>query len=115
MTVTGPGVRIPLSPLEAKKETFQSLQKRLKFTENPAIKQGFFFYILKRNIDLIKNSPEQYYLLIIPEYGTALNHIPLKNIASYLGIPQQALSRIRQRIFKPGFIVLYLLVWKFVL
>ncbi|WP_433835771.1 Crp/Fnr family transcriptional regulator [Flavobacterium anhuiense] len=55
--------------------------------------------ILKRNIDIIKNPPEQYYLQMIDEYGTALNHIPLKDIASYLGITPQALSRIRRRIF----------------
>lgn len=55
--------------------------------------------LLKRNIDLIKYSPEQYYLQMITEYGTRLNYIPLKDIASYLGITPQALSRIRKRIF----------------
>ena len=55
--------------------------------------------LLKRNIDLIKYSPEQYYLQMIEEYGITLNYIPLKDIASYLGITQQALSRIRKRIF----------------
>ncbi|AYZ13082.1 Crp/Fnr family transcriptional regulator [Chryseobacterium arthrosphaerae] len=55
--------------------------------------------ILKRNIDLIKYSPEQYYLQMMDEYGVTLNYIPLKDIASYLGITPQALSRIRKRIF----------------
>ena len=55
--------------------------------------------VLKRNIDLIKYSPEQYYLQMIEEYGITLNYIPLKDIASYLGITPQALSRIRKRIF----------------
>lgn len=55
--------------------------------------------LLKRNIDLIKYSPEQYYLQMIEEYGVTLNYIPLKDIASYLGITPQALSRIRKRIF----------------
>lgn len=55
--------------------------------------------LLKRNIDLIKYSPEQHYLQMIEEYGIALNYIPLKDIASYLGITPQALSRIRKRIF----------------
>ena len=54
---------------------------------------------VKRNIDLIKYSPEQYYLQMIEEYGITLNYIPLKDIASYLGITPQALSRIRKRIF----------------
>lgn len=55
--------------------------------------------LLDRNIDLIKYSPEQYYLQMIKEYGITLNYIPLRDIASYLGITPQALSRIRKRIF----------------
>ena len=55
--------------------------------------------LLKRNIDLIKYSPEQYYLQMIEEYGITLNYIPLKDIASYLGITSQVLSKIRKRIF----------------
>ncbi len=55
--------------------------------------------LLNRNINLIKFSPEQYYLQMIAEYGSAFNYIPLKDIASYLGITPQALSRIRKRIF----------------
>ncbi|WP_213280157.1 Crp/Fnr family transcriptional regulator [Chryseobacterium indologenes] len=55
--------------------------------------------ILNRNIDLIKYSPEQYYLQMMDEYGVTLNYMPLKDIASYLGITPQALSRIRKRIF----------------
>lgn len=55
--------------------------------------------LLKRNIDLIKYTPEQYYLKMIEEYGIELNYIPLKDISSYLGITPQALSRIRKRIF----------------
>ncbi len=55
--------------------------------------------LLNRNIDLIKYTPEQYYLQMMTEYGSAFNYIPLKDIASYLGITPQALSRIRKRIF----------------
>ena len=55
--------------------------------------------LLKRNIDLIKYSPEQYYLQMMEEYGITLNYIPLKDIASYLGIMSQVLSKIRKRIF----------------
>nr|WP_243832712.1 hypothetical protein [Myroides indicus] len=48
---------------------------------------------------MIKYSPEQYYLLMMEEYGSLFNYIPLKDVASYLGITPQALSRIRKRIF----------------
>ena len=36
---------------------------------------------------------------MIEEYGITLNYIPLKDIASYLGIMSQVLSKIRKRIF----------------
>ncbi|SHF41715.1 cAMP-binding domain of CRP or a regulatory subunit of cAMP-dependent protein kinases [Pedobacter caeni] len=55
--------------------------------------------LLKRNIDLIKYDSKQYYLNMIDEFGVTLNYIPLKDVASYLGITPQALSRIRKRIF----------------
>ncbi|RQO74401.1 Crp/Fnr family transcriptional regulator [Pedobacter sp. KBW06] len=55
--------------------------------------------LLKRNIDLIKYDSKQYYLNMIDEFGVMLNYIPLKDIASYLGITPQALSRIRKRFF----------------
>lgn len=57
--------------------------------------------LLQRNIDVIKYSSEEYYLKLIREYGVAINYIPLKDIASYLGITPQALSRIHKRIFNP--------------
>lgn len=55
--------------------------------------------LLQRNIDLIKYSSEEYYVRMLKEYGKSMNYIPLKDIASYLGITPQGLSRIRKRIF----------------
>lgn len=55
--------------------------------------------LLERQVHIIKYTPEQYYLHLIKEYGLLINYIPLKDIASYLGITPQALSRIRKRIF----------------
>lgn len=55
--------------------------------------------LLERQVHMIKYSPEQYYVALVTSYGALLNFIPLKDIASFLGITPQALSRIRKRIF----------------
>lgn len=55
--------------------------------------------LLERQLHLIKYTPEQYYVELIASYGVFINFIPLKDIASFLGITPQALSRIRKRIF----------------
>ncbi|MDR0227759.1 MAG: Crp/Fnr family transcriptional regulator [Flavobacteriaceae bacterium] len=54
--------------------------------------------ILLRQINLIKYTPEQHYIWLQQYYKEQLNYIPLQDIASYLGITPQALSRIRKRI-----------------
>ena len=53
--------------------------------------------LLKRNIDLIKYSPEQYYLQMIEEYGITLNYIPLKDIASYLNMTPECFCRMLKK------------------
>ena len=53
----------------------------------------------KREIALLSRSPEQLYLEIFSEKPALIRQIPLKYIASYIGITPQALSRIRKRIY----------------
>lgn len=55
--------------------------------------------LLHRQVALIKYTPEAYYLELLATFGPAIQLIPLKDIASFLGITPQALSRIRKRIF----------------
>lgn len=57
-----------------------------------------FMNIVKRNLNLIKLKPHEYYNYLLREQKDYLKYIPLKYIASYLGITPQALSRIRRRI-----------------
>jgi CRP-like cAMP-binding protein len=45
------------------------------------------------------NNPEERYLLLLKNKPELLNRIPLYHLASYLGITQISLSRIRSRIF----------------
>ncbi|MCD8739924.1 Crp/Fnr family transcriptional regulator [Mucilaginibacter roseus] len=51
-----------------------------------------------RELSLLKDSAEQRYLKLFKERPNLIRQIPLKYIASYIGITPQALSRIRKRI-----------------
>ncbi|MCH5597511.1 Crp/Fnr family transcriptional regulator [Niabella ginsengisoli] len=53
----------------------------------------------KREISLLKDTAEQRYRNLFIEQPHLLQHIPLKYIASYIGVTPQALSRIRNRIY----------------
>ena len=52
----------------------------------------------KRELSLLNESAEQRYLNLFTEQPHLLQHVPLKYIASYIGVTPQALSRIRRRI-----------------
>jgi len=52
----------------------------------------------KRELSLLNDTAEQRYLKLFTEQPHLLKQIPLKYIASYIGITPQALSRIRKRI-----------------
>jgi CRP-like cAMP-binding protein len=52
----------------------------------------------RRELSLLKDSAEQRYLTLLEEQPELIRQIPLKYIASYIGITPQALSRIRKRI-----------------
>lgn len=52
----------------------------------------------KRQLSLLKDSAEQRYRSLLTDYPHLIQHVPLKYLASYIGITPQALSRIRRRI-----------------
>ncbi len=52
----------------------------------------------KRELSLLNDSAEQRYLKLFSEQPKLIQQIPLRYIASYIGITPQALSRIRRRI-----------------
>ncbi len=60
--------------------------------------EDLFLKKMKRELSLLSYSPEQRYLNLFSEQPHLLQQIPLKYIASYIGITPQALSRIRKRI-----------------
>lgn len=53
---------------------------------------------LKRELSLRSETAEQRYLNLFTEQPRLIREIPLKYIASYIGVTPQALSRIRRRI-----------------
>lgn len=52
-----------------------------------------------REIMLIRNTPEQRYVELMDKYRKLILNVPLKYIASYLGITPQTLSVIRRRVY----------------
>ncbi len=63
-------------------------------------KTSEFLFLRKaeRELSLLFDTPEQRYLKIFKSRPELIEKIPLKYIASYIGITPQALSRIRKRI-----------------
>jgi CRP-like cAMP-binding protein len=60
--------------------------------------EQLFINKAKREISLLKNSAEERYLNLLHQQPNLIQHIPLKYLASYIGVTPQALSRIRKRI-----------------
>jgi len=52
----------------------------------------------KRELSLLSQTAEERYLSLFSDRPKLLKQIPLKYIASYIGVTPQALSRIRKRI-----------------
>jgi CRP-like cAMP-binding protein len=60
--------------------------------------EALFIRKSRRELSLLTDSAEERYLRLFEEKPHLLQHIPLKYLASYIGITPQALSRIRRRI-----------------
>ena len=71
----------------------------LKGIANDLLFTGFV-NISNRLESLLTLNPEKRYLKLLNENPKLLHEIPLKMIASYLGVTDVALSRIRSRISK---------------
>ena len=60
--------------------------------------ENLFLKKCERELSLLNESPEERYLNLFRTRPELIKKIPLKYIASYIGITPQALSRIRKRI-----------------
>ncbi len=62
------------------------------------IAEGLFMKKVQRELSLLTQTAEERYLDLFSTHPRLLKEIPLKYIASYIGVTPQALSRIRRRI-----------------
>lgn len=81
----------------------KDLQEVYKRTKNGNIigrKMAENMYLIKskRELSLLSKTAEERYLNLFSDRPELLKQIPLKYIASYIGVTPQALSRIRKRI-----------------
>ena len=60
--------------------------------------ENMFLIKSKRELSLLSKTAEERYLDLFSDRPKLLQQIPLKYIASYIGVTPQALSRIRKRI-----------------
>lgn len=60
--------------------------------------EDLFLRKTRRELSLLNDTAEQRYLNLFSQQPRLIKYIPLKYIASYIGITPQALSRIRKRI-----------------
>jgi len=59
--------------------------------------ETYYSAFMKKTFDVLFLSAEERYNLFMKEHADLLNRIPLRHIASYLGITQETLSRLRAR------------------
>jgi CRP-like cAMP-binding protein len=83
--------------------SFDNLQTIYKKTEigntiGRLAAEDLFLKKSKRELSLLNETAEQLYIKLFSEQPKLIQKIPLKYIASYIGITPQALSRIRKRI-----------------
>ena len=83
--------------------SYEDLQEVYQKTESGNIigrrmAENMFLIKSKREIALLSKTAEERYLDLFRERPKLLKQIPLKYIASYIGVTPQALSRIRKRI-----------------
>lgn len=62
------------------------------------IAERLYLYKSEREISLLKYSAKERYLHLLSSKSNIIRQIPLKYVASYIGITPQALSRIRRQI-----------------
>ncbi len=77
----------------------EQLMNNIEFVQIKAnILEKLFLEKSERELRLLTQTPEENYLFLLQKEPVLMQNVPLKYIASYIGITPQALSRIRKRI-----------------
>jgi len=81
-------------------EDFQELFNSIEgFRESGKSRFAMSYLELKKNhLSIISNTAKERYLLLLKEHPEIINNAPLKHIATYLGVTDTSLSRIRKEI-----------------
>lgn len=92
-----------LTPVTVWRLTYEDLQAVYRDTRTGnvlgrRISEELFLKKSKRELAFLNETAEQRYLRLFTDRPDLIRQIPLKFIASYIGITPQALSRIRRRI-----------------
>lgn len=84
-----------------KKEVIEKLYDKYHQFERMGRLVSEYFYLrrITREIELLSNTAEERYRMLIEREPDLVAQIPVKYLASYLGIRKQSLSRIRSNIF----------------
>lgn len=59
--------------------------------------ESYFSSFMKRSFDVMFLSAEERYQLFVKQHPDLLNRVPLRYVASYLGLTQETLSRLRSK------------------
>lgn len=92
-----------LTPVVLYRASYETMQELYKNTAQGQYigrmsAERLFIAKSRREFSLLAQTPKERYLNILEHFPDLIRSIPLKYIASYIGITPQALSRIRARI-----------------
>lgn len=85
-------LRVNYSVLESYYDKYQSLEHLGR-----VIIQFYYAMFIKKTYDVLSLTAEEKYQMFLKEHGELVSRIPLRYIASYLGIKQETLSRLRAK------------------
>lgn len=94
-----------LTDVEILRISYPNIQKIYKETQSGEVigrisAEQLFLRKSRREISLLTESVDERYLYLVENYPRLLQEIPLKYLASYIGVTPQALSNIRGRVYR---------------